>query len=222
MLRLRFLLPLLILTACAPVQNAPSGIPEAGALAELRQEQTELLTRVMTLENRLALLQTRLDEQQRQLETGRPATEKGTRYSQIAEPGSSRSMLTPATATEQGSATPTQIYLQAFSGYAAGRYSEAIDGFRLFLDQYPNNAFAGNAQFWLGECYYKQRMLTRAASEYEKVVAIDAAGAKAPDALLRIATIYRELNQSELAAETLQKLRDTYPDSAAARKSDSL
>jgi TolA-binding protein len=65
-------------------------------------------------------------------------------------------------------------------------------------------------------------MLTRAASEYEKVVAIDAAGAKAPDALLRIATIYRELNQSELAAETLQKLRDTYPDSAAARKSDSL
>lgn len=222
MLRFRFLLPLLILTACAPVQKAPSTNSELGALAELRQEQAELTSRITLLENRLVLLQNRLDEQQNQLQAAASATEKGTSYGQITETGYSRRTAGAPKATPERGSSATEIYLQAFSSYAAGRYSEAIDGFRLFLDQHPNNSFTGNAQFWLGECYYKQRMLTRAASEFEKVVSIDSAGAKAPDALLRIASIYRELNQPRLAEQALQKLLENYPESAAARKADSI
>jgi len=218
MLRLCYLLPLLLLAACAPAPGvAPSatGTPE---LEQLRQEQTLLRTRIVELENRLALLQSRVDEQQHQIEQAPPGTESDTATGEITEPSHIRPSGSTATNDKAEETSPTALYLKAFSNYAARRYVEAIEDFRSFLDRYPRNAFIGNAQYWLGECYYRQQLLTRAADEFGRVVTINPAGKKAPDALLRMVAIYRELNQPMLAEQALQKLLLDYPDSAAARR----
>jgi len=165
-------------------------------------------------------MQSQLDEQQQQLDQPPAGSEMGTGTSQIAETRVLQRPETPVQDTSPAATTPTALYLGAFSSYAAGRYAAAIDDFRQFLQDYPQNAFAGNAQFWLGECYYRQRLLTRAVNEFEKVVSLDAGGSKAPDALLRTVVIYRELNQLMLAEQALQRLKTDYPDSAAARKAE--
>ncbi|WP_245803942.1 tol-pal system protein YbgF [Geothermobacter hydrogeniphilus] len=217
MLRLRYFLPLLLLTACAPATGvAPTAVP-ATDIDQIRQLQSNLQNRLTELENRLARVENQLDKQRQQLDQPRNSTEMGTGDGQITE---SKPQPTPRQTTDDtgNGQTPTALYLRAFSAYAAGRYAEATDDFRQFLDLYPRNPFAGNAQFWLGECYYRKHLLKRAVDEFAKVVSIDPSGKKAPDALLRMVAVYRELDRPIMAEQTLQQLLTDYPDSAAARK----
>ena len=76
----------------------------------------------------------------------------------------------PATSAPQPApeSSPTELYLKAFADYAAGRYQPAIEGFSAFVDSYPGNDYAGNAQYWLGECYYALQDYQQAVREFEK------------------------------------------------------
>lgn len=218
MLRLRYFLPLLLLTACAPAHGPATRTAAPTEFAEMRQEQAALQARLEEVENRLSLLQSRVDEHQQLLDRASKGPEMGTGIGQTTEFPSQPAPRTPPEVSGDGQTTPTALYLRAFSNYAAGHYAEAIDDFGQFMEFFPRNAFAGNAQYWLGECYYRQHLLTRAATEFGKVIQVDPAGKKAPDALLRMVAIYRELNQPTLAEKALQQLLIDYPDSAAARK----
>ncbi len=219
--RWKSILPLLVLAGCAAPPAPTSGpLPVSGGeLAELRQAHKDMERRLQVLEGRLALLQKQLEELPGQTSPPEPAPQMGTVGRQItgsADAGQRPHPQKPSPAD----LSPNRLYRQAFSLHAAGRYSEAADAFRTFVKRYPENAFAGNAQYWLAESYYRQQLLSRAATEFEKVAALtrpDSPG-KAPDALLRLADIYRQLGQPVLAEQALQKLRQNFPDSAAARK----
>lgn len=124
----------------------------------------------------------------------------------------------PAAGNAATAASASKIYLRAFSDYASTRYQEAISGFNTFLNRFPTNNYAGNAQFWLGECYYNLGQYNRAVQEYQKVLDNYPLSGKAPDALLHMAPALRQLNQYEKARQALQALQQRYPDSSAARK----
>lgn len=212
---------LCLLSACA-VPSPPAGRQaETGELSQLQARQDELTRQVSTLQQSVQQLEEKLQAQQALLARfPQPAAEP-----QIVTPGSQTTTGAPAaapTSPEEGGQpsgpSATAVYLKAFSDYASGRFNEAEKGFRAFLEHFSDNDFAGNAQFWLGECYYSQRLLTRAAHEFELVVDNYPDTAKAPDALLRMGEIYRELNRNELADQTDQRLLDNYPQSQAARK----
>jgi tol-pal system protein YbgF len=115
--------------------------------------------------------------------------------------------------------SPTEIYLQAFADYASGRFERAIDGFQTFLRHYPHNDYAGNAQYWLGECYYSRQEYALAVAAFRKTVESYPQGGKTPDALLKMATALQQMNEAGQAQEALRLLRSRYPDSPAARKS---
>lgn len=113
-------------------------------------------------------------------------------------------------------------YLAAFTELSRGRYPEAANGFQQFMATYPDNQYAGNALFWLGECQLAQRELTAAADTFRQVPERYPEASKSPEALLKLATIYRQLGQNDKAMQALSLLQMNYPDSPAVKRAGTI
>lgn len=112
---------------------------------------------------------------------------------------------------------PAVLYNQGYEMYLNGKYAQAITIFREFLQNFPNDALADNAQYWIGECYYSQKMFDRAISEFKKTENFPD-GNKVPDAYLKIYYSYNELGKKEDANHWKKLLLDKFPNSEAAKK----
>jgi tol-pal system protein YbgF len=211
---LRYLLLLtFILTGCAaqvPIGTTPDN------LQQLQQDQQSLSRQVVTLQEQVHQLEVQVQAQQEMMVRISPRTTEMVMPSgqKTDTPAASVTAESPGTATRAA----TDIYLTAFSNYASGRFNEAIQGFRSFLAQYPDNDFSGNAQFWLGECFYSQRLLSKALAEFSLAAERYPDSAKAPDALAKMAGIYAELNQPEQQRQAENRLLELYPQSNAGKK----
>jgi tol-pal system protein YbgF len=208
-----FLPVIIAMTGCAMPTSPGGGARLHNDLARLQQGQQELSRKMVQLESNMVLLESRLQDQQRVTDELQQtmATQKVTGAGQKAE--------SPAAQTGAVSPTsPTALYLQAFSDYASADYSKAIQGFNAFIRNYPGNDYAGNAQYWLGECYYGLGNYQQAVQEFQKVGENYPESGKAPDALLKMVPALRKLNQFEQARKVLEDLIRLYPDSQAAQK----
>lgn len=112
---------------------------------------------------------------------------------------------------------PLVMYNQGYEMYLNGKYAQAITIFREFLQNYPKDALADNAQYWIGECYYSQKMFERAIAEFKKTENYPD-GNKIPDAYLKIVYSYNELGKKDEANKWKKLLLEKYGNSEAAKK----
>jgi tol-pal system protein YbgF len=110
-----------------------------------------------------------------------------------------------------------QAYDSAMEVFKTGDYKRAASALGDFVKRFPDSAYAANAQYWLGNAYYAQRDYKNAIAAQEVVTTTYASSAKAPDAMLNIATSYAELKDKVKAKKTLQTLVSKFPDSQAAQ-----
>jgi tol-pal system protein YbgF len=201
------------LGGCTVPSHTPNSPRALNDISRLSSAQQQLDQRIDQLQQRLQLVEVRLEEQQAATtKLLQIAAQKGTTGWQKAESN------TPSKSSASPQGSPTELYLKAFADYAAGRYQPAIKGFNAFIDSYPGNDYAGNAQYWLGECYYALEDYQQAVTEFEKTVYQYPESGKAPEALLKMVPALRRLNQFEQARDTLQLLLRRYPDSPAAAR----
>ncbi len=109
-------------------------------------------------------------------------------------------------------------YVKAFGLFSSNNYPGAVEAFEAFIKAYPKSEYAGNAQYWIGECHYSQRNFSSALDAFNKVLANYPKGNKVPDAMLKIGYTYINMNEPARAKSALQALIDKYPDSQAAVK----
>lgn len=110
-----------------------------------------------------------------------------------------------------------RAYDAAFTLLRDGRYADAAEGFREFLEQYPDGPLADNAQYWLGESYYVTGNFDIAQNAFQQVLNRFPDSPKVPDAHLKLGFCYYELEQWDQARSTLDEVTQAYPDSAVAR-----
>ena len=91
------------------------------------------------------------------------------------------------------------VYEDAHQIFVGGDLVKAREKFQTFLLLYPNSDLADNAQFWIGESFYKQKEYERAILEYEKVIQKYSQGSKVPSALLKQGFAFYALDQIEEA-----------------------
>lgn len=208
-----------LLAACTP---PPTVAPSANLNLDLRRLQVSFDRQeqaLAELSGQVAELENRLQRHGEELETLRQAG-TGTRIGgQGLSAGSAADRLAPALQAE-GSAT--EVYLQAFGDYASGRYQAAIAGFETFLVRFPNNSYASNAQFWLGDCYFNQQQYALAIDAFEQLLADYPNASKSPDALLKMAIAHLQLGAPEQARQAVDTLGRRYPDSTATQKAREL
>jgi tol-pal system protein YbgF len=107
-------------------------------------------------------------------------------------------------------------YDAAFALVRARQYDQALDAFASFLVKWPDHPYADNAMYWRGECYFAKADYLHAAEQFEGTVSRFPAGAKAPDALLKLGMSQQKLGNPVKAKEAFDRLAQSYPQSEAA------
>jgi tol-pal system protein YbgF len=112
-----------------------------------------------------------------------------------------------------------KLYAGALTLYSGRDYQQAAVKFKEFVATYPDHKLAGNAQYWIGECYYSQKRFAEAADEFAKVEKVYPASPKVPAALFKRGLSLAELKNMPEARAALQRVVDSYPQSEEAAKS---
>jgi tol-pal system protein YbgF len=142
-----------------------------------------------------------------------------------AERGSWREDRVEQTGPDDGNGFGSKLDPAAAPAYDAAmalvnshQYDKALDSLAAFLVRWPEHPYANNAMYWRGECYFARGDYRRAAEQFEGVVARFPAGAKAPDALLKLGMSQQRLGDATKAKDSFDRLMQLYPQSDAARR----
>jgi len=109
--------------------------------------------------------------------------------------------------------TDEELYARAKQLFDKGEYENARELFRSFLKQHPKSKRGDNAQFWLGEIYYREKWYEKAILEYQKVIENYPKGNKTPSALLKQGFSFLNLDDKANARLILKELIRKFPDS---------
>ena len=111
---------------------------------------------------------------------------------------------------------PDFLYNSALTDFNTGKSDLASQEFTEFLQAYPNNDLAGNAQFYLGEIDYRGGNFQAAIQDYNKVLDQYPGGNKGPAAQLKKGFALLELGQKDAGVQELRSLITRYPKSPEA------
>ena len=109
-------------------------------------------------------------------------------------------------------------YDSAMRQLQGGDHDEAIQGFRNYLHENGSSPYADDAQFWIGESYFRKGQYHRAIIEFNQVSINYGSGDRAPSALLRQAEAFRIVGDRVDARLSLQKVINRYPGTSEATK----
>lgn len=111
--------------------------------------------------------------------------------------------------------TPKGRYDAALGLLQSGDFGSAQDEFADFLVDYPKDALAPSAAYWLGETHYVQRDFANAAAQFAKnFQTYGDTATKAPDNLLKMAMSLSQLGQRDEACRVFAELDSRFPNAA--------
>ncbi len=110
-----------------------------------------------------------------------------------------------------------EIYRSAKQAFDQGDSEAAKKGFQEFIRRYPKSKNADNAQFWIGEIYYREKWYEKAILEYQNVIEKYPKGNKVPAALLKQGLAFSNIGDKPNAKLILEELNRKYPKSNEAK-----
>lgn len=111
----------------------------------------------------------------------------------------------------------TEMYAAAKKAFDQGEFESARIKFRNFLTTYPKSQHADNAQFWIGEIYYREKWYEKAILEYQSVIEKYPKGNKVPSSLLKQGLAFNNIGDKTNARLILLELIQKYPKSNEAK-----
>ncbi|MFO7688068.1 MAG: tol-pal system protein YbgF [Desulfobacterales bacterium] len=123
----------------------------------------------------------------------------------------------PAAIVPLASLSEQELYDQSKQAFDAGELEKARQGFQEFTKRFPNSQNADNAQFWIGEIYYRDKWYEKAIVEYQKVVENYPKGNKIRSALLKQGYAFINIDDKANARLILKELINKYPDTTEAQ-----
>jgi tol-pal system protein YbgF len=128
----------------------------------------------------------------------------------------------PAAAAPASSAPPGGLqggtaqdqYNHAFGLLRQADYPAAEQSLRAFVQRYPNDPLAGNAQYWLGETYYVRGDFNNAAVTFAEGYKKYPQSGKGADSLLKLGMALGNLGQKNEACVTFVQLARDFPNAS--------
>jgi tol-pal system protein YbgF len=123
----------------------------------------------------------------------------------------------PAARVPLSSLSEQALYDQAKQAFDAGELEKARQGFQEFTKRFPDSQNADNAQFWIGEIYYREKWYEKAIVEYQKVVEDYPKGNKIRSAMLKQGYSFLNIGDKANARLILKDLISKYPNTTEAQ-----
>lgn len=108
-------------------------------------------------------------------------------------------------------ATDQALYLEARQAFDDGNLEDARTGFEKLIADFPTSQHADNAQFWIGETYFREKWYEKAILEYQKVIEKYPSGNKIPAALLKQGISFLNIGETNNARLVLKELVAKHP-----------
>lgn len=135
-----------------------------------------------------------------------PPAEKGTEEEKKEEKAEEEAQTPPSARL-----SPKEVYSMAYSDYRNGNFELAIDGFKMYIEQFPESPLADNSLYWIGECYFSQKKYERAIEQFNELILNYPRGDKIPAAYLKKGFSFMELEKKEEALSVFKLLISKYP-----------
>ena len=139
-------------------------------------------------------------EQYLNFETAKPA----------AAPAKATTKIVPVTQVKKERGED-ELYRQAKQAFDQGDSETARKKFSELIARFPKSERADNAQFWIGEIYYREKWYEKAILEYQKVIENYPKGNKVPASLLKQGFAFLNLGDKANSRLILQELIKKYP-----------
>ena len=213
--------------------------PSAGYAAQFELRLTQLETELRNLTGRIEEVSFGVDEIKSRLdklvadvdfrlsalEGGRPAGApsakplQGPAATPVPAPSPPAVAVAPAPSRQSGAASPLppgtrkEQYDYAFLLLRRAQYDKAEDALRAFVEAYPEDELAGNAQYWLGETYYVRGEYEEASVHFLRGYRKYADSPKGPDNLLKLGMSLASLGKTDEACAAWSRLAEEFPSS---------
>lgn len=109
-----------------------------------------------------------------------------------------------------------RLFDRAFKDMASGDYSLAILGFGEYIKTFPETDLTDDAQFWIGECHYRQDNFAAASREYAKVESDFPDSDKMASALYKLGRCAEQSGETARAREYYESTVARFPDTQEA------
>jgi len=143
------------------------------------------------------------------------------RYLNLESPGTQtekEGALVPKTAPKSvARLTENELYDSAKQAFDQGALKDSRQRFASFIKTYPKSKQADNAQFWIGEIYYREKWYEKAILEYQKVIENYPRGNKVKASLLKQGLAFYKLGDKANARLILRELLKKYPKSSESK-----
>jgi tol-pal system protein YbgF len=99
-----------------------------------------------------------------------------------------------------------ELFDKSFTYLRSSNLENAERGFTKFIAQYKDHALVGNAYYWLGETFFIRKDYKQAGANFVKSYKESPNGAKAYEALIKLATSFSHLDKKKEACSVINKL----------------
>lgn len=112
---------------------------------------------------------------------------------------------------------PSQAFQFAYQDYLKGHYDLALTEFQQFVADFPESSLAGEAYYYIGECYEQQGNLKEAARALTTLIEKYEASRQVPAALFKLGKVMEKAGNSHKAKAYWIKLIKDFPGSPEAQ-----
>jgi tol-pal system protein YbgF len=193
-----------------------------GSRIDSMTQQTQgLADNLQDVQARVGKLSQQLTDMQNLLQSIDAKVSGGSPVAPSAAPGGSAapgSAAPATTAAGQPSISADTLYQNGLRDLTSGKYDLAKQEFSDYIQNFPSNDLAGNAQFYLGEIAYAQNDYRTAITSYDTVLANYPKSFKLPASLLKKASAEIELGMKASGIRDLREVERRFPGSDEARR----
>lgn len=126
---------------------------------------------------------------------------------------------TPAQSGPPAGVSADTLYSNGYRDYSTKKYDLAMQEFKDYLKYFPTTLFASNAQYYIGDIYYKSDDYQNALQAFDAVLERFSDGNKTPDAHYMKALTLVKLGRNDAAAAEFRDIIKRYPDQEVAAMS---
>lgn len=157
----------------------------------------------------------RAEESVQQLSQRVARLEEQLKIEPAAAPKAPESRIRPESAAKVPS--EEELYTRAKQAFDQGNTAQARKGFEEIVQRYPTSANADNAQFWIGETFFREKAYEKSILEYQKVIEKYPKGNKVPAALLKQGYAFLALGDKVNSRLILEEVVRKYPHASEAK-----
>ncbi len=183
-------------------------------LGEYNQIIRDLNGKIENVEYRLKTLEQKLDAVNSDVDLRFTQMERKIALKKTAEQGTTQnsaqkvSKRTAKTTIENkgNNVSSQKLYELALADLKSDKLDAAEEKLKQYLASYSKEDLAGNAQYWLGEIYYKQQKYTQAAVAFKNGYSNYPNGTKGADCLLKLGLSMKALGKKDEACTAFVNL----------------